>query len=187
MRGQSRPSLPTATVVSPATPCKCIERNRPGYFVKYVTGSPTSLIADIWNCIFTSFGSSNSSSTSYVSRPSTFDTSKFSSCRNCWMPALAACSPILLYSSAARFIASMVVVPFCMCPPRLAVPICVMPMSFDHATLFPYDRFADFVLLVRRALYRVHGGSAVLHVPAEAGGAHLRHADVLRPGDHLLL
>ena len=64
-----------------------------------------------------------------------------SSCRNCCMPALAAVSPILLYSSAARFTMSMVVTPFSMCPFRLAVPIWVMPMSWAQAI--------DCVCLVR--------------------------------------
>jgi len=98
--------------------------------VKYITGSPTVLIADIWNCIFTSF---------VVGQP-------------------------------------------------------VIDLG-ELETLVVQDLLktglgrlrADLVILVRRSLYGIHCGDAVLHLPAKARRAHLGHANVLGPGNHLRL
>ena len=45
-------SVPRAAGAMPPaalTPCRCADAKRPGYIVKYITGSPMVAIDDIWN------------------------------------------------------------------------------------------------------------------------------------------
>src|ERR1051325_1237123 len=87
-------------------------------------------MVETWNWNFTSSGRSSSKSRSYVRLPSTVVSSNSSLCRPCWMPAALACSPILLYSSAARLTSSMVGWGG---PSRLGTIIWVSPTSLAQA------------------------------------------------------